>query len=72
MDKWRHTGFNVFCGQRILPRHKKSMENLARYTCPPMFVTGYPGILFPGKDGIPSGIRPGGIPIKGWFTNKGI
>ena len=31
MDKWRHTGFNVFCGPRILPWHKKSMENLARY-----------------------------------------
>ena len=32
MDRWRHTGFNVFCGPRILPWHKRSMENLARYT----------------------------------------
>ena len=31
MDKWRHTGFNVFAGPRILPRYEKSMENLARY-----------------------------------------
>ncbi len=31
MDKWRHTGFNVFVGPRILPRYEKSMENLARY-----------------------------------------
>jgi len=31
LDKWRHTGFNVFCGRRILPCQKKSMENLARY-----------------------------------------
>jgi hypothetical protein len=31
LDKWRHTGFNVFSGPRILPRHEKSMENLARY-----------------------------------------
>jgi hypothetical protein len=31
MDKWRHTGFNVFCGRRIFPWQKKSMENLARY-----------------------------------------
>jgi len=31
LDKWRHTGFNVFCGPRILPWHKRSMENLARY-----------------------------------------
>ena len=31
LDKWRHTGFNVFAGPRILPCHEKSMENLARY-----------------------------------------
>jgi Putative transposase len=31
LDKWRHTGFNVFAGKRILPRQEKSMENLARY-----------------------------------------
>ena len=31
LDKWRHTGFNVFCGRRILPWEKRSMENLARY-----------------------------------------
>ena len=31
LDKWRHTGFNVFTGQGILPRHENSLENLARY-----------------------------------------
>ena len=31
LDKWRHTGFNVFAGPRILPRNEKSMENLAQY-----------------------------------------
>ena len=31
LDKWRHTGFNVFAGPRILPRNETSMENLARY-----------------------------------------
>ena len=31
LDKWRHSGFNVFFGPRILPRQEKSMENLARY-----------------------------------------
>ncbi len=31
LDKWRHTGFNVYCGPRILPRNEKSMENLACY-----------------------------------------
>jgi len=31
LDKWRHTGFNVYCGPRILPWQRKSMENLACY-----------------------------------------
>jgi hypothetical protein len=31
LDRWRHSGFNVYCGPRILPRQKTSMENLARY-----------------------------------------
>jgi len=29
--KWRHSGFNVFCGPRIQPGEKEVMENLARY-----------------------------------------
>ena len=29
--KWRHSGFNVFCGDRIQPGDEKAMENLARY-----------------------------------------
>jgi endonuclease III len=28
---WRHSGFNVFCGDRIQPGDEKAMENLARY-----------------------------------------
>jgi ribosomal protein S27E len=28
LDKWRHTGFNVFFGPRILPRQEKSMEKI--------------------------------------------
>jgi len=28
---WRHTGFNVYCTERIYPRDTKSMENIARY-----------------------------------------
>ena len=31
LDKWRHTGFNVFSGPHTLPRNEKSMENSARY-----------------------------------------
>ena len=28
---WHHTGFNVYCTERIYPRETKSIENLARY-----------------------------------------
>ena len=28
---WRHSGFNVFCGPRILPGKEQAIENLARY-----------------------------------------
>ncbi len=28
---WRHSGFNVHCGQRIQPGDEQDMENLARY-----------------------------------------
>ncbi|MBM3707749.1 MAG: transposase [Actinobacteria bacterium] len=28
---WHHSGFNVYCTERIYPRETKSMENLARY-----------------------------------------
>ena len=31
VSSWRHSGFNVYCSQRIYPRETKSMENLARY-----------------------------------------
>jgi hypothetical protein len=28
---WRHSGFQVLCGQRIFPQDETAMENLARY-----------------------------------------
>ncbi|MEE9609795.1 MAG: transposase, partial [Desulfatiglandales bacterium] len=31
LDKWRHSGFNVYCGPRIQPGDEEAMENLARY-----------------------------------------
>jgi hypothetical protein len=31
MEGWRHPGFNVFSGERIYPREKRSLENLAAY-----------------------------------------
>lgn len=29
MDRWRHSGFNVYCGPRILPQEKRALEWLA-------------------------------------------
>ena len=31
MGKWRHSGFSVYCGLRILPWKKAAMENLGRH-----------------------------------------
>ncbi len=31
LNTWRHSGFNVFCGNRISPKDDAAMENLARY-----------------------------------------
>ena len=31
ISSWRHSGFNVYCTDRIYPRDTTSMENLARY-----------------------------------------
>ena len=31
LSSWRHSGFNVFCGNRIAPKDDAAMENLARY-----------------------------------------
>ncbi len=31
LSTWRHSGFNVFCGNRISPTDDTAMENLARY-----------------------------------------
>ena len=31
LSKWRHSGFHVFCGNRISPSDDTAMENLAPY-----------------------------------------
>ncbi len=31
LSAWKHSGFNVFCGNRISPKDDTAMENLARY-----------------------------------------
>jgi hypothetical protein len=39
ISSWRHTGFNVYCTERIYPRHTQSMENIARYIIRASFST---------------------------------
>jgi hypothetical protein len=29
LSNWRHSGFRVFCGQRLFPQDQRGMENLA-------------------------------------------
>jgi hypothetical protein len=31
LSSWRHSGFNIFCGNRISPTDDTAMENLACY-----------------------------------------
>jgi hypothetical protein len=31
LSGWRHSGFHVYCGKRILPKDETALENLARY-----------------------------------------
>jgi len=31
---WKHSGFNVFCGNWIAPKDETAMEHLARYIIP--------------------------------------
>jgi hypothetical protein len=31
LSNWRHSGFQVYCGERIFPQDETAMENLARY-----------------------------------------
>ena len=29
LSPWRHSGFNIFCGNRLLPKDNAAMEHLA-------------------------------------------
>ena len=58
LDQWQYTGFNIYCGQRILPWEKTSMENLALYIIRASFsqerMTYVPeagSVLYQSKDG---------------------
>jgi len=37
LSSWRHSGFNVFCGNRISPDDDTAMENLAHYIIRALF-----------------------------------
>jgi hypothetical protein len=37
LSNWRHSGFHVFCGNRISPNDETAMENLARYIIRALF-----------------------------------
>ena len=43
--KWRHSGFNVFCGPRIQPNDEEAMENLARYIVRASFSQGFEDVI---------------------------
>jgi len=39
VSSWRHSGFNVYCGERIYPGDGQSMENISRYIIRASFST---------------------------------
>ena len=43
LSTWRHSGFHVFCGNRISPDEETAMEYLALH---------HPGVILPGKDAV--------------------
>ena len=47
MGKWRHSGFSVHCGPRILPRQTEAMENLAPLHYSGFVFTGTPALRCP-------------------------
>jgi hypothetical protein len=58
LSTWRHSGFNVFCGNRIQPKEEEAMETLARYIIRASFsqermqyLADEGTIIYSGKDG---------------------
>ena len=56
--KWRHSGFNVFCGPKIQPGDENAMENLVRCLVRASFsqermtyVPEEPKVVYKSKDG---------------------
>jgi hypothetical protein len=49
LSTWRHSGFHVFCGNRISPTDDTAMENLARYIIRASFLSG--AYAVPGSGG---------------------
>jgi hypothetical protein len=58
LSTWRHSGFNVFCGNRISPIDDTAMETLARYIIRASFsqermqyLADEGTVIYSGKDG---------------------
>ncbi|MFV9646815.1 MAG: hypothetical protein ACNYWU_13415 [Desulfobacterales bacterium] len=58
----RHTGFNVYCGPRILHGNKSPWI---------IWLDTSSALVLPGKDDLPSGSWASGVAIKGRYSDKG-
>jgi ribosomal protein S27E len=56
-SSWKHSGFNVFCGNRISPSDDTAMENLARYIIRASF-SQEGTVVYAGKDRKASKVSP--------------
>ena len=60
LSTWRHSGFNVFCGNRISPNDETAMENLARYII---------RVILPRKNAVPGSRGDSRLYIQGRRDN---
>jgi hypothetical protein len=73
LDKWRHSGFNVYCGPRIQPGDEESMENLARYIARGASAcAARPRLILPGTDDIFPGGFKGCLSVEGRQRGKNL
>jgi hypothetical protein len=64
LSSWRHSGFNVFCGNRISPTDDTAMEQSG-----PLH---HPGVLFPRADAVPRAGREGRLYGQGRQKDEDI
>ena len=69
LSGWRHSGFHVFCGKRILPKEETALENLARYIIRASFSQDRRGCgISTGQE--PSAMRRKDNPFTGALTDS--